>query len=49
MTLTTSNFKLATEEDVSRAKELGRNMPSWPSKESIKLKENMIIVKLSEY
>lgn len=49
MTLTTNNFKLATEQDVSKAKQLGKDMPSWPAKESIALKENIILVKLSDY
>lgn len=49
MTLTTSKFKLATEDDLNKAKEIGKGMPNWPSKGSVALKENMIIVKLSEY
>ncbi len=49
MTLTTSNFKLATSEDYEKAKELGKNMENWPSKNSVALKDNLIIVKLSDY
>ena len=49
MTLTTAKFKIVTSpETITRAKELSQDMPVWPDKGSIAVKEDMIVVKLSE-
>ena len=53
MTMSGENNKLVyylekDNETLNKAHELAKDMPSWPSKESIALKDNLIIVKLSE-
>lgn len=53
MTMSGENNKLVyylekDNETLQKAKKLAKYMPSWPSKESVALKDDLIIIKLSE-
>lgn len=48
MNLIGHDFRYANNEDLKRAKKMAEDMPIWPDKDSIQIRENLIIVKFSD-
>lgn len=41
-------YKFPSEQDMDKGREISNDMPSWPNKDSIKLEDGIIVVKLSD-